>query len=145
EPAYPVPTTLVIAGLINHVFDKPYALLVPLHIPAGLAKGAPFPISLKTQYLVCTAALCVPETAQAHLSLTIGDGEADAVRSKQFDAWRQALPRPLGSPAVFERKGKDIRFAFPLPSAVAMKSPHLFIETQDAITNGAKQVFVRKN
>ena len=36
-PAYPVPTRLVIADLMNHVFEQELALLVPLTIPAGLA------------------------------------------------------------------------------------------------------------
>lgn len=144
EPAYPVPTTLVIAGLMNHVFDKPYALLVPVHIPLGLVSGTPFPINLKAQYLVCTAAICVPEEAEAHLSLTIGDGVVDSARSKQFDAWRQALPRPIGSPTHYERKGRDIRFVFPLPSSLSVKSPHLFISTEDAVTNNAPQLFKRE-
>src|SRR5882672_2774317 len=30
DPAYPVPGTLVVDGLMNHVYDKPYALLVRL-------------------------------------------------------------------------------------------------------------------
>jgi DsbC/DsbD-like thiol-disulfide interchange protein len=118
EPAYPVPTTLVIAGLMNHVFGSPYALLVPVHIPSGLAARTSFPIGLKTQYLVCTSTICVPESAETHLDLTIGDGAIDGARSKQFDAWRQALPRPIGLPTRYERSGKEIRLAFPLPQAV---------------------------
>ena len=142
-PAYPVPTTLKISGLMNHVFGKPYALLAPVHIPSGLASGTAFPVTLRTQYLVCTSEQCVPEAAEARLNLTIGDGAIDRARSKQFDAWRQALPRPIGSPIRYERRGKEIRFVFPLAQAVPVKDPHLFISTEDAVTNAAPQTFTR--
>ena len=32
ELAYPVPETLVIAGLMNHVYERPYALIAPLTV-----------------------------------------------------------------------------------------------------------------
>jgi DsbC/DsbD-like thiol-disulfide interchange protein len=144
EPAYPVPTTLMIAGMMNHVFGRPYALLVPLHIPSGMAAGTAFPVSLKTEYLVCTSTICVPESAESHLDLTIGDGAIDNARSKQFDAWKQALPRPIGSPTRYERSGKEIRFAFPLPRALQIVAPHLFVSTKDAVTNIAQQTFTRE-
>jgi DsbC/DsbD-like thiol-disulfide interchange protein len=144
EPAYPVPTTLVIAGMMNHVFGRPYALLVPMHIPSGMAAGTAFPVSLRTQYLVCTSTICAPESAEAHLNLTIGDGAIDSARSKQFDAWREALPRPIGSSTRYERNGKEIRFAFPLPRAVQINARHLFVSTEDAVTNSAPQTFTRE-
>lgn len=144
EPAYPVPTALVIAGVMNHVFGGPYALLVPVHIPSGLDAGTSFPVSLKTQYLVCTSTICVPESAEAHLRLTIGDGAIDSVRSKLFDAWRRALPRPIGSPTRYERTGKEIRFAFPFPEALQVNNPHLFVGTEDAVTSSAPQTFTRE-
>ena len=37
EPAYPVPGTLIVADLMNYVFERPYAPLVTLKIPAGLS------------------------------------------------------------------------------------------------------------
>ena len=37
EPLYPVPTTLEIAGLMNHVYKGPYAVLVPLRRTDGTA------------------------------------------------------------------------------------------------------------
>jgi DsbC/DsbD-like thiol-disulfide interchange protein/cytochrome c biogenesis protein CcdA len=143
EAGYPVPTTLVIAGLMNHVFEQAYALLVPVQIPSGLAVGTAFPISLKTQYLVCTSTICVPESAEVHLNLTIGNGTVDQARSATFDAWRRTLPRPLGSPVTYERHGKEIRFAFPLPQAVHVAAPHLFAGTEQAIIDGATQTFAR--
>ena len=105
EPVYPVPGTLLMAGLMNYVFEAPYAPLVTLQVPAGLAAGTSLPVRLHAQYLVCTKTLCVPEEADLSLDLTIGDGamiaagsvitegvEADALglgrsRQEQKAAW----------------------------------------------------------
>jgi thiol:disulfide interchange protein len=143
DPAYPVPTTLVIAGLMNHVFEKPYALLVPFDVPAGLAKGTTLPISAKLDYLVCSPSICVPESASISTTLTVGDGVPDATSAAKFDAWRKALPRPLGSSAAFEDKGGTFRLAVPLPASVALGQAHLFAVTDGAVNYAAPQSFTR--
>jgi thiol:disulfide interchange protein len=143
DPAYPVPTTLVIAGLMNHVYEKPYALLVPFDVPAGLARGTALPVSAKLDYLVCTTSICVPETATVSTSLTVGDGAPDPAATAKFDAWRKALPRPLGSPVRFETVGGKFRLAVPLPAAVALGKPHLFAATDGALAYAAPQTFTR--
>ena len=143
DPAYPVPGTLVIAGLMNHVYEKPYALLVPLDVPAGLAKGAKLPISAKLNYLVCNPSLCVPESATVSTTLTVGDGAPDPAAAARFEAWRKALPRPLGSPAMFEAKGGQFRLAVPLPASVALHGPHLFAITDGVLNYAAPQRFSR--
>src|SRR3546814_415001 len=38
-PAYPVPERLVVAGLMNYVYSRPYALIGRLKLPPGLADG----------------------------------------------------------------------------------------------------------
>lgn len=141
--AYPVPGTLVIAGLMNHVYEKPYALLVPLDIPAGLAQGTKLPISAKLDYLVCNPTICVPESATVSTELTIGDGAPDPAATARFEAWRKALPRPLGSPATFEAKGGQFRLAVPLPASVMLHDPHLFAVTDGALNYAAPQRFSR--
>jgi len=65
DPAYPIPGTLLIAGLMNYVFEAPYAPLVTLNVPAGLAAGTKLPVKLHAAYLVCTQTVCVPESAEA--------------------------------------------------------------------------------
>ncbi|MBA2933197.1 thioredoxin family protein [Sphingomonas sp. CGMCC 1.13654] len=143
DPAYPVPTTLVIAGLMNHVFEKPYALLVPFDVPAGLAKGTKLPVSAKLDYLVCSPSICVPESASISTTLTAGDGTPDATSAAKFDAWRKALPRPLGSPAEFEVKNGKFRIAVPLPASVTPNQPHLFAVTDGAVNYAAPQTVSR--
>jgi thiol:disulfide interchange protein/DsbC/DsbD-like thiol-disulfide interchange protein len=143
EPVYPVPTTLVIAGLMNHVYEKPYALLVPLDMPAGLTKGTPLPVSAKLDYLVCSASLCVPESATISTALTVGDGASDTMTEPRFDGWRKALPRPLGSAVSFETKNGMLRLAVPLPATVPLSDPHLFVATAGAARLASPQVFSR--
>ncbi len=144
EPLYPVPGTLVIAGLMNHVYEAPYALLVPLHVPAGLAAGTRLPIALGLDYLVCTTSLCVPESASLATTLTIGDGAADTAAAARFDGWRRALPRPLGGTARFEIAGGRLRIGVPLPADAPLGDrPHLFGATEGALAPAAPQGFAR--
>lgn len=143
DPAYPVPGTLVIAGLMNHVYEKPYALLVPLDVPTGLASGTKLPIAAKLHYLVCNPTICVPESAAVSTELTVGDGAPDPAATARFEGWRKALPRPLGSPAAFEAKGGRFRLAVPLPASVALHDPHLFAVTDGALNYAAPQSFSR--
>ncbi|HET8612044.1 MAG TPA: protein-disulfide reductase DsbD domain-containing protein [Sphingomonas sp.] len=143
EIAWPVPTTLVIAGLMNHVYEKPYALLVPLKVPAGLARGAKLSVSAKLDYLVCTTSLCVPESAAVSTVLTVGDGAIRPATAARFDAWRRALPRPLGSSARFEVKDGKLRIAIPFPAAAPLHDPHVFAERDGAMAYAAPQSFTR--
>jgi thiol:disulfide interchange protein/DsbC/DsbD-like thiol-disulfide interchange protein len=143
DPAYPVPSTFVIAGLMNHVYEKPYALIVPFDVPAGLAKGTTLPISAKLDYLVCNPSICVPESATVSTTVTVGDGAADPASAASFTQWRKALPRPLGSPARFEVKDGKFRLAVPLPASVTLHDPHLFAVTDGALNYAAPQSFSR--
>ena len=56
EPQYPVPHKLLIAGLMNHVYEGEYAVLVPIEVPASAAVANIVPIEVKGDWLVCTAA-----------------------------------------------------------------------------------------
>ena len=40
---YPVPGRLVVAGLMNYVFERDHALLATLHVPAGAEPGVAVP------------------------------------------------------------------------------------------------------
>ena len=41
---------LVVAGLVNHVFNGAHALLMTLNVPAGLAKGTALPSLSRARY-----------------------------------------------------------------------------------------------
>lgn len=142
-PAYPVPTRLIIADLMNHVFEAEHALLIPVTIPAGLAKGARLSLKLRGDWLGCTDEICVPQGGDMAIDLTVGDGSITPASRAQFDGWRAKLPRPLGSEATFEIKGKRARFAVPFPAGAAITDPWLFAVSEDAVSYVTPQTVSR--
>ncbi|MEN2711772.1 protein-disulfide reductase DsbD family protein [Sphingomonas sp. NPDC092331] len=142
EIRYPVPERLTIAGLMNYVYEGPFAPLVTLKVPAD-ASGA-FPIKLKLNYLVCTDAICVPGKADLATTLQIGDGSVVPGIRAQFDAWRAALPRPLGAQGVYQVQGKALRLAIPFPAAAAARGEgYFFPATHGAFDYAAPQKVTR--
>jgi len=142
ELRYPVPERLTVAGIINYVYERPWTILTDLQLPAGLAKGSAVPVRLAIDYLVCTREICVPEKAELSTVLTIGDGAITPERRAEFDAWRRALPRPLGSPAVFQA-GEPLRLRVPFPASQAIGNAYFFPETENAIDYDTPQVIRR--
>lgn len=138
---YPVPDTLLVSGLMNHVFEHEYAVLVPLTLPANAASGSVLPLRAKAQWLACTEQICVPESAELTGNVTVGN---PAMRDPRFDRWIAALPAPLGSKASFALTGNRLRVAIPLPAAVRLERPHLFIADDHVVDYAAKQAFARK-
>ena len=135
---YPVPERLTIAGLMNYVYNGPYAILTRLKVP-GDARGI-LPVRASAQWLACTDQICVPEQGELTLDVPVG-GRAD--ESARFDGWRQKLPRPLGSPSRFQVDGDRLRLAIPLPRSVPLGEPYLFPTTEGAIDHAAPQRFSR--
>jgi cytochrome c biogenesis protein CcdA len=133
---YPVPTRLEIANLMNYVFEKDYAVLVRLKVPAD-AHGA-IPIRADARWLACTDKVCVPEQGQLSLDLPVGTGTPNRA---QFDAWRQALPQPIPTPGRFEAVGNTLRVAIALPASVGFDHPYLFPVTDGPVDYDAKQDF----
>lgn len=140
-PDYPVPTTLMIAGLMNHVFEGEHALIFRLRTPAGLKPGAALPIRLAADWLACTDRICVPEHGEFALDLTIGDG---ARSDPRFDAWRAALPAPLAAGARFARVGHSLRVAIPYPAGAVLRDPHIFALSSGMLIEAARQQFHRR-
>ncbi|WP_066589584.1 protein-disulfide reductase DsbD family protein [Sphingomonas pruni] len=143
DPRYPAPQQLIVAGLMNYVFEQPYAVIVPLTVPKGLAAGSSLPIKLHLQYLVCTKTLCVPEQADLSTVLTVGGGQPDPARAAQFAQWLRALPQPLGSPATYQAQGGALRIAIPYPASAAGKGAYFYPITADAIDYAEPQKVAR--
>ena len=142
-PAYPAPQRLIVAGLMNYVYERPYALVARLTLPGGLASGAAVPVRLHMDYLVCTASLCVPEKADLAIDLTIGDGAIDPATRARFDGWRRALPQPLGAMATYQASGKDVRIAIPYPAGAGATDAYFYPLTAGAIDYAAPQTVTR--
>ena len=136
---YPVPQPLLIAGLMNYVYEKDYAQLVTVDVPKGLAPGTKLPISAKLDWLACNPSTCVPEGATLSITLTVGDGAVRSDVRAQFDRWRAALPKPLGAPAHYEVANGRFRIELPLPAAVDASKAYFFAGTDGAIDYAALQ------
>src|SRR3546814_2924057 len=89
------------------------------------------PIRLHTDYLVCTDQICVPEAADLATILTIGDGAIDPGVRARFDGWRQAIPKPIGSPATYQIADGRVRIAVPYPADAPLGNAHFFAITTD--------------
>ncbi len=144
ELRYPVPTRLMIAGIMNYIYKGNYTQFATLKIPAGLTPGTALPIAVRADYLICTDEICVPETENLTINLTVGDGTITPERRAQFDQWRRLLPKPLGSEAKFQVADGTLRIAIPFPASVDLwKDAYFFAQTPDAVTYSAPQSVTR--
>ncbi|MCJ2185104.1 thioredoxin family protein [Novosphingobium sp. 1949] len=142
EPAYPVPHTLLVSGLMNHVYESDYALLVPLTLPASADPHARVPVRLAAQWLACTEEICVPERADLATEVVLGSRDPKA--EARFAQWRRMLPAPLDAPGTFAADTKTLRLAIPLPASVDLVDPHVFVQEDKVIDYAAPQTFARK-
>ncbi len=134
-PQYPVPQELVLGGMMNHVYEGPYAVLVDVSVPPDAIAANTAPIALDAQWLACTDKICVPE--QAHLTLDL----ATATNDGEFDKWRAAIPALLDSPARFAVRGERLWIAIPLPASMAVGDPHVFLTERDVVQYAGTQTF----
>ena len=66
---YPVPDRLLVAGIVNYVYERDHGILARLKVPAN-AKGV-LPIRARAQWLACTDKVCVPERGEFALDLPV--------------------------------------------------------------------------
>jgi thiol:disulfide interchange protein/DsbC/DsbD-like thiol-disulfide interchange protein len=149
---YPLPQRLLIAGLMNYVYEGPFTQLVTLHIPAGLKPGTALPISVTMDYLVCTLQMCVPEKQTLSTSLTLGDGAVPADRAAQFARWRALIPMPLQAQGTWERveaRGADgkpedrFRLSIPVAAGATLKDPYFYAVSDGAVDYATPQTITR--
>ena len=140
-PRFPVPETLLIQGLMNHVYGKEHAMIVPITMPSGVRPGQLLPVALDAQWLACTDKVCVPERASLAAKIVVG---SDGQRDTRFDLWRQHLPAPLGAEARFAFEPGRLRIAIPLPARVKLDDPHLFIAEDKVVDYAGVQSFSRE-
>ena len=142
-PRYPVPGRLIVADLMNYVFEHDYSLLYTLKIPAGLAAGTKLPVSVKLNYLVCSPEVCVPEAKSLAIDLTIGDGSISPESRTRFDAWQMALPKALDARATYQATGGALRIAVPYPAGASMADAYFYPLTKGAVDYAAPQTVAR--
>jgi len=140
EPQYPVPQTLLVSGLMNHVYEKDYAVLVPLTLPEDTPQGSRLPIRVEAQWLACTDEICVPERAELTTEVVIGASRDD----ERFAEWMRLLPAPLDRPGTMALTDQSLRLAIPLPASVMLSAPHVFLMQDKLVDYAAPQTFARQ-
>lgn len=141
---YPVPETLVISGLMNHVYEGPYGVLANLTLAPDVAAGTKLPVKVRADWLACTDKVCVPEGATLTLDLVAGNGAILPSARAQFDDWRRHLPRPLGSEAHYAVDGGRLRLSVPFPAGAGAQEVHLFPLTDGLARYAAPQSVTRQ-
>ena len=136
---FPVPQTLLVSGLMNHVYEHDNAVLVPLTLPMDAKPGTTIPITAQANWLACSDTICVPEQAKLEGSVTVGSGMTDA----RFGAWRAALPALLDQSASFTATATGWRIGVPFPGGAKIADPHFFVASEGVADYAAPQVFSR--
>ncbi|MXO49972.1 thiol:disulfide interchange protein [Erythrobacter gaetbuli] len=126
KPLYPLPQTLLIGGLMNHIFEGEYAVLVPVMPPEGADVAGIASVTGYVEYLACTDRVCVPQ-----------DAALRATSGGDFATWRAAVAPLLDSTAGFEITGERLRIGIPLPASMELGDLHLFLENAD-LGNGLR-------
>ncbi len=133
ELRYPVPQPLIISGLMNYVYERPYALLADLTIDESVPKGTKLNVRVQADWLACTDRICVPESDILSVELVAGYGAVTQANRARFDAYRAALPVPLDRQAVFSVRGEFIDIAVPFAATATLDRPYFFALTSDVI------------
>jgi thiol:disulfide interchange protein len=144
EVRFPVPERLFLFDLMNHVYQGPHAFLVPVTVPANLARGQTLQIRMKALYLACTDKICMPQEAKLSTTLIVGDGEIKGEDQSRFDGWRAALPRPIGAEATYQADSKALRLSIPYPKDASGDALWFFMRTGQTVSYGAAQKVARE-
>jgi DsbC/DsbD-like thiol-disulfide interchange protein/cytochrome c biogenesis protein CcdA len=140
---YPPPKTLLIGGLMNHVFEGDYAVVAPLRVAPDAAVDGPFELTGKAFYLACTDKICVPQEARLRAVVGVGQAPNGAREDPRFAAFQSALAAPLDQPARFAVEGDRLRIAIPLPASLDVGTPHVFVGNRELVRYAAPQRFAR--
>jgi len=132
EARYPVPKRLLISGLMNHIYEGSYTVLVPVVPGPSVKSFAGTAVEGEIEYLACTDEICVPQAA----ALTVQAGG-------DFARWRASVAPLIDAKAQFAITGKTLRIAIPLPASVGLTDPHVFIANDRLVAYSAPQTFRR--
>lgn len=132
DPLYPVPQRLTISGLMNHIYEGTYVVLVPVKVGPDAELMDLGPITGHVEYLACTDQICVPQ-----------DALLTAQQGGDFARWRAEVAPLLDAQGSFAIGGETVRVAIPLPASVALRDPHVFVGTSRLVAYAAPQTFRR--
>ncbi|MEP5938460.1 MAG: thioredoxin family protein [Erythrobacter sp.] len=142
EPLYPIPQKLMIADLMNHIFEGEYAVLVPVSVPEDFTASGAVPISVNGQWLACTDAICVPEGSTLTMFLP---SDPAAAGDPDFARWQAEIAPLLDARGSFEVTADRVRIMIPLPASVGLPAPHVFVANERQVEYSAVQTFMRED
>lgn len=140
----PVPETLIVSGFMNHIYKSKHAFLVDLRIPANAQRGQTLDIKVDARWSACSDLVCVPESANLSVPVTIGSGRISQSSRTRFDAWRSALPVPLDRTATYAIDGTRISIAIPYPRSASAGRIWFFAQNDGLFRYAAPQSARRK-
>ena len=143
-PRYPVPKTYVLQGLMNHVYEQPYAILIPFTVDKAVPAGSSITLKAAGTWLACSDKTCVPQDGSFSVTLTVIAADAPKpVPDARFAAWQTKLPSPLNAAAGYAIEGDTLTLSIPYPADAPLTDPHFFAETDGLIEYAAAQEFTR--
>ena len=138
---FPVPDKLLVAGIVNYVYERDHALLTRLKVPAD-ASGT-LPIRAEAQWLACTDKVCVPERGELLARPAGRERRGDRARPIRRMAPRAAAP--AGQPGEFAVKRRPDRDRHSAARrAWRIGEPYFFPADDGPIDYAAPQSFRRK-
>ena len=146
EPRYPVPNTYVLQGLMNHVYEEPYAIIIPVMVSKDVPAGTILTLKADGQWLACSDKLCLPQEGSFSVQIrVINSTEPSPTSDPRFATWEAKLPSPLNAKATYAIDGETITVTIPYPAtAAALESPHFFAETDGLLDYASMQEFARQ-
>jgi thiol:disulfide interchange protein DsbD len=140
---WPTPHVIAVGPLAEYGYDDEILLLTEIKVPDKI-EGDSVTLAAKVSYLVCKD-ICIPEEAQAQLTLRVERGEAAAPSafSEQIAQARAALPQPLPGSATYSanRAKEALRLTFSADANLfaGVKEARFYPLTWGAVSNPAPQ------
>lgn len=142
EPLYPVPQTYILQGLMNHVYEQPYAILIPVSIGKDVVEGTTLTLKADGNWLACSDKLCLPQEGSFTTQLSVIGANAPLPSpDRRFAEWQAKLPSPLNAQAGYAIDGTTMTLTIPYPSGAPLEGGHFFAETDGMIDYAAPQEF----
>lgn len=142
ELQHPVPSALVVDGLISNVHKDKVSLLTDLSVPDALPEGSTIPVGLSVRLAVCTEGQCIPRKIKLDLRLVAGGGNPDPAMTSLFRQARAALPLPLDKPGNYEITASTLRLLLPLSESGDISSAQVFFDGEGTVAHGSQHLII---
>jgi thiol:disulfide interchange protein len=140
--AWPTPSRIPVAHLVNFGYERETTLLVRIVPPATLATGTPVGLDADVAWLVCEKE-CIPGEARLSLILPIAAPGAspglDPRTRALFDTARAALPQPAPWPARMEVGPEWVTLRVSARNLQGIRSATFFPYAETLIQHAAPQ------